>query len=173
MKTIIKFLAVLLVLNFTFTSCDEIEELADVSIESNIVETIDVQLVENQEYISKSIVLNIDNAGTHDYLDKLKSISIKSLTYKFIDFSGNENCYINVEISTDNNILESKEFYVKQANDDGTIYEITDVAKLNTMSAALLSNNQATFKVEGECFGTPADFKIEVTIELDIVANPL
>ncbi len=173
MKNTIKFLAIIL-LSITFNSCsDDVQELTDVNISTSLTEKIDVQIGETQEYISKAITLNLDNTDTHSYLDKLKTLEIKKLTYKFIDFTGNDSCGMNVEISTDNNVFETKDFIIKTEVDNQTVFEITDVAKLNAMSTALLNNKQVSFKMEGEVFDGAANFKVEVTVEVDIVANPL
>ena len=57
MKNPIKFIAILL-LSFTFNSCDEAEELADVKFSTNITEEIPVHISQNQEYISKTVTLH-------------------------------------------------------------------------------------------------------------------
>ena len=41
------------------------------------------------------------------------------------------------------------------------------------MAIALKNNKEVGFKIEGETFEGAADFTIEVTAELEIVANPL
>jgi len=172
MRNTIKLLVVLLIA-FTFNSCDDVKDLADVDFSTTIKENIDVSISESQEYISDEITLNIDNTDTHDYLDKLKSVKIKKLTYRYKNFSGNEDCSMNVEISTDNVVFETKEFFIKQDVDNGTIYEITDVDKINAMATALKNNKEVSFKMEGEVTNGAANFTIEVTAELDIIANPL
>jgi hypothetical protein len=172
MKNTIKLLVVLLIA-FTFNSCDNVEDLADVTFTTTLSENFDVSISETQENISNQIILNLDNSDTHDYLTKLKSVNINKLTYKFTNYTGNESCNMEVEISTDGNVFETKEFQIKQAVDNGTIYEITDVAKLNAMSIALKNNNQVTFKMEGTVADGSADFIVEVTAEVTVVANPL
>ncbi len=172
MKNTIKLVFAVLIV-FTFNSCDEVNELADVNFNTTVSEDIVIRIGENQEYISDVITLNLDNADTHDYLDMLKNITIKKLTYKFKDFEGNENCTINVEISTDNNVFEARSFTIKQEVDNETVFEITEVSKINAMAIALQNNGSVTFKMEGEVFAGIADFKVEVTAELEVVANPL
>jgi len=172
MKKIIQ-LVVLLILGFIFNSCDEVEDLADVQFSTKLEEKIPVHFGVTQEYISKSIELDFDNEDTHDYLEKIKSIAIKKITYKFIDFTGSENCYMNVEISSNSDVFELKEFFIKQSFDSETVFEITNVDKLNAMAIRLKNNHKVDFKMEGETTGGEVDFKIEVKIELDIVANPL
>jgi len=171
MKNTFKFLAILVV--FTLNSCDKAKELTDVTFSTSLTKEFAIHINENQEYISEEQILSLDNTDTHDYLDKLKNVQINKLTYKFKNFIGNEACNMNVEIATDGNMFETKEFIIKQAIDNGTIYEITDVAKINTMATALKNNKQVSFTMEGEVFEGAADFDVEVTAEVEVVANPL
>jgi len=172
MKNTIKLLAVLLIA-FTFNSCDDVTDLADITISTSVTEEIAIQITEDQDQVSNEITLSIDNTDTHDYLDRIQSITIKKLTYKFINFTGNETCSIDAIISTDNTVLDTKTFQIKQDVENETIYEISDVEKLNAMATALKNNQQVSFKMEGTVTNSPADFKVEVTAEITIVANPL
>jgi len=164
---------VLLLISFPFTSC--IKDLADIDFTTDITESFDVHINQNQESVSQSINLSLDNNDTHDYLNDIKEVSITKLTYKVINFTGDEAGTIDVEFDSDGIVLISNGFNVKQANDNGTIYEITDVTKLNQIANALKNNHQVTLSIIGDCSALVAnmDFKIEVTAELDVVANPL
>lgn len=172
MKNTIKFLTILAIV-FTLNSCDEAKELANVNFDTTLTEEFLIHIGENQDYISQEQVLSLDNTDTHDYLDKLKSVEFKKLTYKFKDFSGNESCTMNVEISFDGTLFDTQQFDVKQAVDNQTIYEITDVNTLNSIATALKNNKQVSFKMEGEVFNGEAEFTTELTAEIAIVANPL
>ena len=164
---------VLLLISFPFTSC--VKDLADIDFSTDITESFDVHINQNQEYISQSITLSLDNNDTHDYLDNIKEVSITELTYRVTNFTGDQTGTINVEFASDGSVLLLNDFNVKQANDNGTIYQVTEVSQLNLIANALKNNQQVNFSILGECaaLADAMDFKIEVTVKLDVVANPI
>ena len=174
MKNTIKLLAIVLLV-FTFNSCDKVEELADIDINTTITEKITVHIDQNQETINQNVTLSLDNSDTHDYLNKIKQVSITKLTYNIIEFTGDENGTINVDFLVDNVMLIQENIIVKQADDNQTIFEVTDVNKLNIIANALKNNHQISTSVSGSTIALDdvMDFKINVTIDLNIVANPL
>ena len=177
MKNSLKFLVILL-LSFTFNSCDKAKELADVEFSTTLVEKIPVHLNEdqNQEPIEQELVMSLDNTDTHDYLDKIKEISIKKLTYKIIDLTGgDESAYMQANLLMDTFELQHNlEMNIQADFNDETIFEVTDIAKLNQVANAIKANKQIMVKLSGDYQSQAiTDFKIEVTIKLDIIANPL
>ena len=172
MKNRITILALLLI-SFPFTSCST--DLADVDFSTDITEKFDVHINQNQEYVSQSITLSLDNSDTHDYLDNIKEVSFTKLTSKVTNFTGDETGTLHAELLSDGTPLVINDFNVKLANDNVTIYEVADVAKLNQMALAPKNNQQVILSILGECsdLAGDMDFKIEVTAELNIVANPL
>ena len=172
MKTTINILSALLIC-VMFTSCDD--DILDVDFNTTIKATIVAHVDQGQEAIDESVVLSLDNNDTHDYLDNIKNVKIKKLTYKIISFSGDPEGYIDVDFYADTITLTAEEFFVKEAYDTATIFEITDVSKLNTMADLLKTNNSTTVGVSGQSTAVEAalDFNIEVTAELEVTANPL
>lgn len=175
MKNTIKFLAFALLI-FTLNACDDEQKpLADVEFETTITKEIPFHFNIFQDYTSETVTIGLDNEDTNPYLNELKSVTIKSLKYKFVNFSGDSDCSMNVEISTDNTIFEIKEFEIHNATIDQTVFEITDIDKLSIMANLLKENKEAIFKMEGAIGpnGNEADFTVQVTLVLEIVANPL
>lgn len=172
MKTTINILSALLIC-VMFTSCDD--DILDVDFNTTINATIVAHVDQGQEAIDESVVLSLDNNDTHDYLDNIKNVKIKKLTYKIISFSGDPEGYIDVDFYADTITLTAEEFFVKEAYDTATIFEITDVSKLNTMADLLKTNNSTTVGISGQSTAVEAalDFNIEVTAELEVTANPL
>ena len=172
MKTTAKILSALLIC-FVFTSCDE--DLFDVDFDTTVKATIVANVAQGQVTVDESIVLSLENNQTRDYLDKIKDVKIKKLTYKIISFSGNENGSVDVDFYADNIILKTEAFDVKQAFDLGTKFEVTEVSKLNSMANLLKNNSRATVGISGVTISTEGDmdFNIEVTAELEVTANPL
>ena len=172
MKTTAKILSALLMC-FLFTSCDD--DLLDVDFDTTVKATIVAHVDQGQETIDESVVLSLDNNDTHDYLDNIKNVKIKKLTYKIISFSGDSEGYIDVDFYADTITLTADEFFVKEAYDMATIFEITDVSKLNTMADLLKTNNSTTVGISGQSTAVEEemDFNIEVTAELEVTTNPL
>jgi len=177
MKKTIVILSILL-LSFTLNSCDKAEELADVDFSTTLVEKIPVHFNENQsqEAIEQTLVMSLDNTDTHDYLNKIKDVSISKLTYKIVDLTGgDESAYMQVNLLMDAfDLQHNLEMNILDDYNNGTVFEVTDVAKLNQVANAIKANKQITAKLSGNYQSQAVtDFKIEVTIELDLVANPL
>lgn len=173
MKNTIKFLGVLLI-TLTFNSCDDTTSLADIEFSTSLTKNVDVQIIESQVTFNKDFEIELDNDETHNYLSKIKSVAIDNFTYKFIDFTGNEDCALNnMQIIVNEVILDSRDFEIKQSADDGTVFSITDESKLSEVAALLLTNQKITLNFGGDVENGPANFKAEIKLDLTIVANPL
>jgi len=176
MKNTVKILIILLVSSFLFSSCDN--DIMDVEFSTTLSEKIAVHFNENidQETIDNTIIVNLDNTDTHDYLSKIKNISISKLTFKIVDFTGDDVTNIsNTDLYVDNIILfNNLSITIKEAFDNQTIYEVTDTNKLNQVAQLIKTNNQITAGITGDYQSyAAANFKVEVTLKLDITANPL
>ncbi|MCL7764347.1 hypothetical protein MPF19_13045 [Polaribacter sp. Z014] len=129
MKKSIKVLAVLVVIvaSFTFTSCKQIKELADVEFGTEITAKIPVHFNENvsQESIDLTKVLSLDNTDTHDYLHQFEDVSIKKMTFKIVEFSGDDTSsdIAFVDFYADSiKLLSNLEFNIYQAYTNQTIF---------------------------------------------------
>ncbi|MDV7186666.1 hypothetical protein R3X25_05180 [Lutibacter sp. TH_r2] len=174
MKNTIKFLTVLVaVFSFTFTSCDD--DILDVDFNTTITAKIPVHVDQDQETVNESTILSLDNSDTNKYLNKIKGVEITKLTYKITNFSGDATGTINVDFKADNLILQTEGFVVENAYNNTTIFEVTDIDKLNNMANLLKNNKSVTVGVSGDCVAkeNSMDFNVEVTAELKVTANPL
>ena len=172
MKTTAKILSALLIC-FVFTSCDD--DLLDVDFDTTVKATIVAHVDQGQVTIDENVVLSIDNSDTHEYLDKIKGVTIKKLTYKIISFTGNYMGSVDIDFYADNITLKTEAFVVNNAYTASRIFEVTDVSKLNTMANLLKTNKSTTVGIRGETISNEGnmDFSIEVTAELEVTANPL
>lgn len=162
---------------FLFSSCgDDLEELLDVSFQVPIVEEIDVNVPSGTNPLGQSVVFSLsENTETSKYINKLKTLEIKKLTYKVIDFSGDNSGKITASLKANGTTLHSiTDVTVKTAFDNATVYEVTNKAALVTAATSLLQNKTISLETDGQTVSTSAmNFKIEVTLELGVVANPL
>ncbi|NRD21775.1 hypothetical protein HNV10_00885 [Winogradskyella litoriviva] len=172
MKTTAKILSALLIC-FVFTSCDD--DILDVDFDTTVKATIVANVDQGQETVNESVVLSLDNNDTHDYLDKIKDVTIKKLTYRIISFSGDSQGSVDIDFYADNITLQTEAFVVNDAYNSATVFEVTDISKLNTMANMLKNNNHTTVGITGNTVATEGgmNFNIEVTAELEITANPL
>jgi hypothetical protein len=165
--------------SFLFSSCgDDLEDLLDVNFDTTIVEEIDVNVVGGAEPVSldqTEVFSLMENTETNKYIDKLKTIEIKKMTYKIIDFSGDTSGKISASLKADGQTLHTiTDKTVKTEFDNATVFEVTNKAALVTAATALLQNKTITLETSGQSVSTnPISFTIQVTLDLGVVANPL
>jgi len=174
MKNITKFL-LLLLLTFSFSSCEEAEKLLNLTkdFDSTIVEPIPLsidQTAGDRATFSNTKVLSLDDPDLQPYLNKIEDIEIKSLSYKIINFNGDPSGDVNGEFYIDNIIYLTDAFVVKTAADNGTVYEITEVATLNEIANKLKANKKLTAVYSGDalCDNDNMNFMVEITIKAKI-----
>jgi len=176
MKRLISFF-VLLLIGFSTNSCAEAEKLLDVPIRFTITEEIPVhinQAVGSQNF-QNTVILSIDNSDTHDYLNKIKEVKIYSLKYKLIQFSGDAACSAEADLSMDNILISSFDENVKRVVDAGTVYNVDNVDDLNKIASKLKSGHKVTAKFGGKAVSENAstNFKVKITMDVKVTANPL
>jgi hypothetical protein len=185
MKNIFNYILILIVA-FSFESCDETEELFDQDFTVNIDEKIPVHV--DQTTVEKtlsiafaprefqgSVDLSIDTENTHEYLNKIKSVEVKSLTYKFIEFNGDPTGTVNASLYINNQLLGTNEVNVKTEADNGTIFSVSNPDELTKIANSLRSGYKVTARYQGTaiCNQNEMNFRIQVMMRVMIVANPL
>jgi len=174
MKNITKFL-LLLLLTLSFGSCDEAEELLNLTkdFDSTIVESIPLdidQTTGDRASFSNTKILSLDDPALQPYINKIRSIEIKSLSYKIINFNGDPGGDVSGEFYIDNIIYLTDAFVVKTAADNGIVYKITEVAALNEIATKLKANKKLTAEYSGDalCDNDKMNFLVEITIDAKI-----
>jgi hypothetical protein len=159
-----------------FSSCvdDLVDDLLDISFNTTITENYAVTVPGGPIPLIQSIPLNLDNADTSQYLDKLKSVEIKKMTYKIIDFSGDAEGKLTLNLLADDVPLNSiTDINVKNAADAGTVFEVTDKTALTNAANSLLKNKTINLNTTGQAVSEGMSFKFLITLDLGVVANPL
>lgn len=165
---------------FSFTSCDEddIKELlpsfnVDITETENILVAIDQTNGERASYSEKTD-LTIVNNDTEDYLNKIKSIEIKSLSYKIINFNGDPTGDVAGSFSVDGQVSLQNDFVVKKVADDQMVYNITEVNELNRIANALKSGKSVEVEYSGSalCDGGDMNFTVEVSFAAKVTIDP-
>ncbi|MFM9826891.1 hypothetical protein [Flavobacterium sp.] len=163
--------------SFLFSSCgDDLEELLDVKFNTTITEEIPVTVIAGTNSLIESTEFSlIENTETSKYLDKLKTIEIKKMTYKIIEFTGDSTGKITAVLEADGETLHSiSDKTVNTEFVNATVFEVTNKAALLNAATSLLKNKKISLKTNGQTVSTsPMSFKIKLTLDLDVVANPL
>jgi len=164
----------------SLTSCDK--DLTEVTFSTNLSKTSD-QIVVNaptnkalDSNFNTTFVLDLDNADTHDYLDKIKDIDLKNVRMTFQGLSGlSGNTTPTVLKITINNeiIFEFNDFKYSDIA-DGEEFVIDDTQKINRAADLLKSAKKLTIKIEGNIPDTNMyQFFIKFMAKADITANAL
>lgn len=165
---------------FGFSSCDE-EDIAglapDFDVQLKETENVPVKVDQTDgEWVSFSseAPISIVNNDTKAYLNKIKSVKLTKLSYKIINFGGDENGEVEASFKVENQVSLMNAFKVKTAAENGTVYEIKEIAELNRIANALKAGHTIMVKYEGNalCDNGPMDFTVEVQYEATITINP-
>lgn len=176
MKKLIKIFAIIF-LTFGLISCDEvkdaIDEITEVEFNTTLTESFAMTLESGNEMnVSQSKAISIDNDDTHDYLSKIESVSINSLTYKVTNHSGDDTANADVDFFADQTILNSHIIVIKEVSDAGTVFEITDVAYLNEIATKLKNGSSVLMGMSGTSNSEGiTTFTVVVTIDVEVTAN--
>ena len=174
MKKIAKLL-LLLIFALSISSCDEAEDLLNLTkdFDDTIVETIDLSIDQtsgDRTSFTNTKTLDINDPNIQPYLNKIENIEITSLSYKIINFSGDPDGHVNGEFYIDGIINLTNDFVVKTEAVKGTVFKITDVAALNEITKKLKANKKLTAKYSGDalCDNDDLNFKVEITLSAKI-----
>lgn len=180
MKNTIKFLTVLVaVISFTFTSCDEIDDLTEVDFNSSLSGAYNLNFeAESTKKISESITLDLaENNDISKYLSKLNDVEITKITYEITKFTGDQYVDMNVGLyqyeEKENKIIIAPRDY-NLDSETSVVYEITDTAILNAISTELLNSKQVKLLLKGDYQSlSSATAEITVTVYFKATANAL
>lgn len=169
------FLISFIVIASFLSSCDELKDKADVNFNTTISNSFAVSITEPNTTYDGSATINLNNEDTNEYLDKLKDIEIKKMTYKISDYTGDPIGEITGVLKADGITLHSvSDLVVKNASDGATVFEVTDTAALNDVATALLENKIITVQATGTAdYDVSMFFVVTVTLDLGVKANPL
>lgn len=174
MKKIAKLL-LLLIFALSISSCDEAEDLLNLTkdFDDTIVETIDLSIDQtsgDRTSFTNTKTLDINDPNIQPYLNKIENIEIKSLSYKIINFSGDPDGDVDGEFYIDGVIYLTNAFVVKTEAEKGTVFKITEVAALNEITKNLKANKKLTAKYSGDalCDNDDLNFKVEITLSAKI-----
>ncbi len=170
-----------------FTSCSE-DEL-DVDLQTTLYGDLDViaisgfdrmdshkSTITDSEYpFSKSAILSLDNEDTHQYLNKIKNVKIKRLTYRVEDYGTSHGTLSAILYADEREIHRVEDLLARDDAGEAIVFEIVDVdGKISQMESALLNNKNLTLTITGNrSCSCSMTFKVRVTADVEAIANPL
>lgn len=175
MKTL-SYLALIL-LSFTFFSCEKLDELTEHDFTTTLVVELPVSWHADDTQFSESSFVSLDNNDTHDYLDLLEDVDIQQITYHVKNYDCSDctstcDAYLKVHGNT---VEEVQDFDVKEAYQNQTVFEASNTNGFNDIAHHLLENYIVYVEYGATDAHTTADvnFTVEVKIKLKVTADAL
>jgi hypothetical protein len=161
-------------LSLIVTSCGSLDDLLELKVENNLTESIPVNVPQTSSVavaFDLSHTVDLNSGDLAQYKDKITAIKINSLSYKFIDFTGNDAGTIPTgTLKFDDVTLREMTGFNISAN-VGTVYEITDAAKLNQIASNFLNNSEISVKLKGTVLSEAGAMGFNVEIIVNMTAT--
>ncbi|WP_299099072.1 hypothetical protein [uncultured Winogradskyella sp.] len=169
----------LLLLFISAFSCDELDEITEIDITQDFTRTFNVSVQEDSEgqpqSFSSAITLDItDNEDIQNNIDLIQNISINSITYEIINFSGSEDAMLtDGQLTYGTNSITVSNINLEQSDIDNTIYTISDTSGFNSLANDLENDQVVNMSLTGTVNETPVAFDVEVTFDLTVTIDVL
>ena len=160
-------------------SCDELDELTEFDVDAGFNTTINVNIEEQTDgddssaTLSETAVIDIsDNQDIADNFDLIENVSITSLTYKIINYLGDDDATItNASITFGSTTIDIDDINLKNADESNTVYEIENTSQLGTIGNFLENNPVINIVLNGTVSSTPVQFDIRVNLETNVTID--
>ncbi len=163
----------ILLIAFTFNSCDSLTELLEFNVDNDLTENISVSVLQTQgnaRDFNLSETTDLNSGELAQYRDKITAVKINKFTYKIKDFVGNSSGELVAGSLKFNDltITSFADFNISSAATAGTVFEITDTDIISSVENAFLNNNSATLSFVGTVLSNegPMDFNVEVFMSM-------
>ena len=171
-----KTLSTLCLTLLTLVSCNELDELTEFDVSQNLNATLRVDITEDSggepQSWSDSTTIDIsDNAEIQANLDLIESVMINSLTFKILNFEGEENAMVtDASISFGDTTIDVEDINL---NDNTTTYNLGTTAQLNTIANTFKDDHEITIAVSGTVSSTPVKFDVIISLDVTTTINIL
>ena len=146
----------LLTVVVTAISCDAVDELTEIDVDTTITKDLVITVADGKTTFSESASISIDNEQVQDNLDRIEDLQITKLTYKILSVSGTEDVIASGSFTAASSTYpwfsagDSASVNLTTAAADGTVYEIeVDQALVDAFEADLRSGATATLSASG------------------------
>lgn len=178
MKIKIQILATFLIL-FNISSCGddlaELENLLKIDVDTELTREFKIEIdAGNNVYFIDQQTLSINDNETKKYIDQLKDVTIEKLTYKIKNYLGSDvDAVINGEFFVNNTLLLTKSINLKDASDNGTIFEITNLNDINDAASKLKNGEDINIGLRGTSDSNSAIvFDVEIFASVVLTVTP-
>jgi hypothetical protein len=170
-----KFSMLLFVVVILF-SCDKLDELTEVNITQDFSTFVNVNVLENSDGIAQtwteSSTINLGaNEEIQSNLDLIQDVNINSLTFKVINFTGEEGAIATeASLGFGDTVISIADINLE---DSSTIYSVGSSSELNEIANDLKNATEITATVSGTVTSTPVQFDVfislDITTKLDVL----
>ena len=171
-------LFVLILAGFGFYACseDSVSELLekDLSISEKIEIPVHIDKTDGTwATFDNTKEISIDNAQTHDYLNRIKSVKIERLTYRIMNFNGDPNGQVEAGFHCANQLSLQNQFVGQTSAQNMMQYQVNEVAELNRIGQALKNGKKIQTRYSGKalCDQADMDFVVEVTLDATLTVG--
>ena len=165
-------------LSLIATSCGSLEELLELKVENSLTESIPVEVPQTSNVavaFDFSNTVDLNSGDLAQYKDKVTAIKINSLSYKFVNFTGNDAGTIPTGTLKFDDVVvgELTDFNIATAAVSGTPFEIIDAAILNQIASNFVNNSEVSVNLKGTILSEAGamNFKVEIFMNMTATIN--
>ncbi|BAO76218.1 hypothetical protein [Winogradskyella sp. PG-2] len=175
-----KYSILLLFVFTTILSCDKLDELTEFDVTDGFSTTVNINLSEvsnePQLFSESSTIALSSNQDIQDNLDLIQDIRINSLTYEISNYNAEQDSMImltEASLSFANSNISVNDINLQQADNDNTLFSISDSELLNSIGNILENTPTIEAMVSGTISGSPVSFNVIINVNLTATIDVL
>ena len=168
-QTLILLVAILLV-----QSCNSVDELSQVDINTTLVKEVSFTSDANGDFSGSFIIDLADNQDVSEYINKIEAVKINDAKYQIMSFTGTEGTggVLNINAAGQSFQFVHNDFLSDVQNQ--TVYNLDDATKLNAIALSIKNTKQLQVSFSGNSTVSEAfDMTIKMTFDVTITAQAL
>lgn len=172
MKKIKKVIAIILFV--TIASCDIADTPIKLSVSNSITRDVNISIAQTSVGTTKDIDLRetINLADIVSNVADITAVKVNSISYKYKDFSGNQNGRIETVLLKIDTVVLANETDVNVFSEveNATSHLVTDASALTKLEDILLTNKETVMAIIASVQSDDGamEFKMEVTVDLTV-----
>jgi hypothetical protein len=164
------------------TSCDSLNNLADVVFTASFSQSFPVTLQEGTNSVNETDTLDFTtDSDVYKYRDKLKDVKVDSVRFQVLNYQGDANNtitgsvkYSSVASSTGKELASIDGLSLDQLSASGEMINLPlNQANLSDIGSLLQNDKKIKVYLKGTVDSTPASFIVKIYVYNEITANAL